>query len=166
MKAHLLNWMIGPALLGIFFGSVGYEWPTPSLADLLNVFPMTAGIALFFGLACPVLLAIMVMVQRFAEGRFNWAEVRTFAIVMAVKIAMMLFALGLLMTVVQLAAIVLGNWHSGWRAGLAGAGVGAAVGLPVGLFVAWLKIPERLGLDKPAPLPAATDAGSTGPASA
>ena len=71
--------------------------------------------------------------------------------------ALLVFALALILTVSQLAVIVLGSWEAGWRSAAVGAGVGGAVGLLAGLGVAWLRIPERLGLDAPPQEPEAAN---------
>jgi hypothetical protein len=92
-------------------------------------------------------MAIMVVAARLIRGRFDWAEVRLVAAVMAIKFALLVFAVAMLVIVAQLATIVTGGWAAGWRAAAIGALLGAAAGLPSGLAVARLRLPQRLGLD-------------------
>jgi hypothetical protein len=150
MRAHLLNWVIGPAFLGALFGSFGCDAPDapPGLDAWLGILGTVAGLAVFFTGAGVILMGIAVVVHRLTEGRFKWAELRQLATLMAVKLALLVFVLGLLMATAQLALTVTGGWEGGWLAAAVGAMVGAAVGLLAGLVVAWLKIPARLGLTK------------------
>jgi hypothetical protein len=148
VRAHLLSWALGPAFFGAVFAAHGGEsFPDPP-GKWPGLLGALGGLALFlagFGLAQA---ALMVVVQRLNEGRNDWAEVRRMAAAMAVKVALLGYVLGSLMTLHVLAAVVLGGWKGGWLAALVGAGVGAAFGLPSGLAVAWLRIPRRLGLDR------------------
>jgi hypothetical protein len=148
MKAHLLNWTLGPAFLGAIFGSFGNNPPAPpGPADWRGVLAMIATFAGFFSVAWLILMAIMVVAARLIRGRFDWAEVRLVAAVMAIKFALLVFAVAMLVIVAQLATIVTGGWAAGWRAAAIGALLGAAAGLPSGLAVARLRLPQRLGLD-------------------
>jgi hypothetical protein len=163
MKAHLLNWALGPAFLGAVFASSGSDPPAaPALDAWLGGLRAVAGLAGFFGAVWLVALVLRIIAQRLNEGRFVWAEVRLVATVMAVKVALLVFALAVLLGVYQLAVNVLGGGRGGWRAAAVGAVVGAVVGLPAGLGVARLRLPQRLGLDRGAGPPAETDDGLPG----
>jgi len=152
MKSHLLGWTIAPALFVGALAAHGCEagtWPGPG--GWLDVFVTVGRIGLFFACAGVALLALAILVLRLEKGRFDWAEVRQLAAAMVVKVAMLVFVLGALLVGFTLAAVVLGGWRGGWLAALGGAGVGATVGLNLGLLIAWLKIPQRLGLDRARP---------------
>ena len=155
MRAHLVNWTLGPALLGVIFASGGADAPAgPPLDALLGVWRGFFGLAWFFGAFYLVSLVFQIIAHRLNEGRFLWVEVRMGATVMAVRLVLLVVALVVLLTVREFAAIVTGGWPRGlWAA--AGGAVGAApVGLLMGLGVARLRLPQRLGLDRAA--------GSTG----
>lgn len=150
MRAHLLNWTFGPALLGAMFASFGSPAPAapPAVPEWLQMLEALARLGMFFLGAGLVLTALMAVVSRLIEGRFVWAQVRLFGVMMMVKVAMMVFALALLCSVYMAASAALGGWQGGWIAAVVGAVLGVVVGLPVGYGVALLRIPERLGLDK------------------
>jgi len=135
MKAHLLNWVIGPAFLGAVVASFGCDpQPVPpSLGEWLDALGALAPLAVFFAAGGLTLTVIMVVAQRLIEGRFIWAEVRVFAIVMAVKAGLLVFVLAILFSTYLLAVTVVGGWQGGWYAAAIGGAVGAAMGLPAGL---------------------------------
>jgi hypothetical protein len=150
MRAHLLNWTFGPAFLGALFASFGCPPPAapPTFADWLDGLGMVGRFTLFFVAAVAVLLVIRIVAGRLIEGQFDWPQVRLFAAVMLIKVALMGFVFALLVSVYQLAMAATGGWPAGLLAAAVGGLVGVVVGVPAGLVVAALKIPERLGLDK------------------
>src|SRR5262249_12903122 len=101
-----------------------------------------------FGQAVAALGAV---VHRLNEGRFDWAQARRFAAVKAVAMALLAYVFASLILLHTVAAVVLGGWKGGLLAALGGAVVGAAFGLPSGVAVAWLRIPQWLGLDRVPP---------------
>ena len=159
MRAHLLNWTVGPAFLAALFASFGCEPQPgpPSLGEWLALLGAFGRLAAFFFAAALVLAVLMAIVQRLIDGHFIWSDVRLFATAMAVKVVMMMVVLAAACSILLLAATALGGWQPGWRAAAVGAAVGAVVGLPAGLGVLWLRIPQRLGLRELAVLPSSAD---------
>src|SRR5437879_404846 len=149
MRAHLLNWTLGPALLGAIFAAGGADAPRgPALDSLLGLWRGFFGLAGFFGALYLVSLVLQIMAHRLNEGRFVWVEVRMGAIVMAVQLVLLVVALVVLLTVREFTVIMTGGWPRGLWAAAGGAAAGAPVGLVLGLGVARLRITQRLGLDK------------------
>jgi hypothetical protein len=149
MRAHLLNWTLGPALLGAIIAGGGAVAPAvPAFDALVALWRGVVGLAGFFVAFYLVSLVIQIIVHRLNGGRFVGAEVRRVAIVMAVQLALLLLALMVLLTVREVAISATGGWpRSGWAAAV-GAVTAAAVGLPMGFCVAQLRLPQRLGLDR------------------
>ena len=147
MKAHLLNWTLGPALLAAIFAANGADPPAARARDILLGIPsVVVGLAGFFGTFYLVVLVLRIIAHRLNERRFVWAEIRLGAIVMAIQLVLFVVAVSVLFTIHQVAVIVTGGWPNGWLAAAGGAVIGAAVGLPMGVGVALLRLPERLGI--------------------
>lgn len=156
MKAHLLNWTLGPALLAAIFAANGADPPAAPASDILLGLPsVVVGLAGFFGTFYLIFLMLRIIAHRLNEGRFVWAEIRLGAVVMAIQLVLLVAAVSVLFTIHQLAVFVTGGWPKGWLAAAGGAVIGAAVGLPMGVGVALLRIPQRLGLDRCSELAAA-----------
>jgi hypothetical protein len=165
MKAHLLNWTLGPAILGAIFASAGAVPPPPPALEVWLGYPREVlGVAGFFGAWYLVMLVLRATVHRLNEGRFVWAEVRVGAAAMAIQCALLVVALAVLLAVHHLAVLVTGGWPRSWRSAVGGAIVGAGVGLLLGLGVARLRLTQRLGLGTAAPGPPPGSATPQGPA--
>jgi len=149
MKAHLLNWTLGPALLSAIFAASGADPPAaPASQILLGLPSVFVGFAGFFGTFYLIFLLLRIIAHRLNERRFVWTEIRVGATVMAIQLVLLVVTFSVLFTIHQLAVIVTGGWPKGWQAAAGGAGVGAAVGLPMGIGVALLQLPKRLGLEE------------------
>jgi hypothetical protein len=152
MKAHLLNWTLGPAMLAMILAAGGADPPVASAGDTWLEFVRTmVGLTGFFATWYLVMLLLGAIAHRLNGGRFVWAEVRLGATVRAIQLALLVFALTVLLAVRQGAVLLTSGWSAGWLPAVIGAVIGAAVGLPLGLGVAQLRIPQRLGLDKTSP---------------
>jgi len=149
MRAHLLNWILGPALLGAIVAAGGADAPAgPALDALLALWRGLFGLAVFFGGFYLVCVVLQMIVHRLNEGRFVWAEVLTGAAVMAVQLVLLAVALLVLFTVRELAVIVTGGWAKSVWAAAIGAVTAAPIGLLMGLGVARLRLRKHLGLDR------------------
>lgn len=148
MKWHLLNWTLGPAILGAIFASGGAGPPPAALDAWLDFLRLAEGLAAFCVTWYLIGLMLQIIAHRLNEGRFIWAKVRLGALCMAVQLMLLVGALTVLLAVRQLAVILTGGWPKGGWAAACGAAVAAGVGLLLGLGVARLRLPQRLGLDR------------------
>jgi hypothetical protein len=149
MKAHLLNWTLGPALLGAILAAGGAEAPAgPALDSLLALWRGFFGLAGFFGAFYLISVVLQIIVHRLNEGRFIWADVRTGATLMAVRLVLLMVTLLVLFTVREFAVLVTGGWPKSVWAAAGGAVTAAPIGLLMGVGVARLQLRQRLGLDR------------------
>lgn len=152
MKAHLVNWTLGPAILSAILACGGADpLAGPALHGWLELARTIVGLAGFFGAFYVVMFLLRLIAQRLNEGRLVGAEVRMLAKVMAVQWMLLCGAFAVLLTVRHLSIMATGGWAKGWQAALAGGIVGATVGFVLGFGVAQLRLPQRLGLDAPPP---------------
>jgi len=149
MRAHLVNWTLGPALLGAIVAAGGAEAPAgPALDSLLAAWRGFFALTGFFAAFYLVSVVLQIIAHRLNEGRFAWAELRMGATVMAVRLVLLVVALVVLLTVREFTVIVTGGWPRSLLAAAGGAAGGALIGLLLGLGVARLRLPQRLGLDR------------------
>ena len=137
MKAHLLNWTLGPAVLGAIFASAGADPPPgPALlhpAGAPACGPRARGL-LHYVLCrspgaprcCPPAERGPVRLGGGADGDGRDGR----------STVLLVVALAVLLVVHQFAVIVTGGWSKGGLAAAGGAVTGAAVGLLLGLGVA------------------------------
>jgi hypothetical protein len=148
MRAHLLNWTLGPALLGAIVAAGGADAPAGTALDaLIALWRGFLGLAGFFGAFYLVCVVLQIIVHRLNEGRFVRADVRMGATMMAVQFVLFAVTLLVLFTVREFAVIGTGGWPKSVWVGAAGAVTAAPIGLLMGLGVARLRLPQRLGLD-------------------
>jgi hypothetical protein len=149
MKSHLLNWTLGPALLGAIFAAGGAEAPAgPALGALFALWRGFFGLAGFFVAFYLVSVLLQTIAYRLNEGRFIWTDVRTGATAMAVRLVLLMVTLLVLFTVREFAVIATGGWPKSVWAAAGGAVTAAPIGLLMGLGVARLQLRQRLGLDR------------------
>lgn len=148
MRTFPRHWVLVLALFGAYTASKGYDPAAdPEMAHTpVHQFSSIAG---FWAVGGAVMTALIPVVNRANEGRWDWrkakADATLFALGWATIVGLLLASFG----AYQVAAGLSGGWAGGWHDIAFGALIGLAFGLSARFLLDGLGMAERLGVPDP-----------------